>query len=67
MAGSTNPIHNGEEGSITTDFIKKAMVLRDNKMDENGKKSSAKKAAAPAAAPVNTSAATSVLDEEVDF
>ena len=67
MAGSTNPIHNGEEGSITTDFVKKAMVLRDNKMDENGKKASTKKAAAPAAAPVNTSAATSVLDEEVDF
>lgn len=36
VGGSKNPIHDGEEGSITKDFVKEGLVKREEKMEANG-------------------------------
>lgn len=72
VGGSKKPLEG--ESAITTAFIKNALVLRDTKMAENGKKSQNRNNAAKAtnevvkeAAPAQTTAKDSVNVDEVDF
>ena len=43
LGGSKNPIHQGEEGSITNAFVKEGLAKRLTKMKENGKKAASGK------------------------
>jgi len=74
--GVKNPIHQGEQGSLSNEAVKKGLAKRENLMVENGKRkpksgddgSAAPASEAPATTPATTPAAPAKgREEEFDF
>lgn len=65
VGGSKNPLHEGDEGAITKQFVKEGLAARELKMDENGAKAKSSPnsgAQTAAAAPKKTS-----TSDDLDF
>lgn len=65
VGGSKNPLHEGDEGAITKQFVKEGLAARELKMDENGVKAKSSPnggAQTAAAAPKKTS-----TPDDLDF
>lgn len=66
--GSEVPLHQGDEGAISTSTIKEGLAQREIKMDANGAKAAARDAAKESTAPKAAPKATaSNFSEDVDF
>ena len=69
--GPKTPIAQGAEGSISTDFVKNGLALREVEMDKNGQKRNSAPASqpvAPAPTPVvGTKTTVSISNDDFDF